>query len=231
MAIRADNDPKFTRRFLYMGIAAFGFALWCLYDGAIAYPREQERALVWEKDFADQPKEEWITYAEERGWSTSLPEESKSEEEFKSSLATQYSMGVVSALIGVWLLSIPLRARGRWIESTGTGITSSWGQSFNYSDVVNLEKRQWRKKGIAKVTYMENGRKRKFIIDDYKFDRYKTDEILYELEQNIDPSLITGGPPDPPPGSGDEELYADDAADDEVPTVDETDESASRRPG
>jgi hypothetical protein len=110
-------------------------------------------------------------------------------------------MFIVTGLIGVWLISIPLRARGRWIESTGSGITSSWGQSFNYDQVENLEKRQWRKKGIARVTYLDDGRRRRFVIDDYKFDRYKTDEILYELEQNIDSERITGGPPDPPPGS------------------------------
>jgi hypothetical protein len=209
MPIRADNDPKFTRRFLFMGIAAIGFALWCLYDGTIKYPREQERALAWEKDFSDKPTEHWIAFAEERGWSTSLPHQSKSEEDYNASIVGQYVMGGVSGLLGIWLISIPLRARGRWIESTGTGITSSWGQSLNYSDIVNLEKRQWRKKGIAKVTYMEDGRKRKFVIDDYKFDRHKTDEILYELEQNIDPDKITGGPPDPPPGS---EEQADEVA-------------------
>jgi hypothetical protein len=49
MAIRAENDPKFSRRFLYMGIAAIGFSLWSLYDGTIAYPHNQERAVAFEK--------------------------------------------------------------------------------------------------------------------------------------------------------------------------------------
>jgi len=209
MPVRADNDPKFSRRFLFMGIAALGFMLYCLYDGFIGYPREQQRALAWERDFTDKPTEEWIAFAEEQGWSTSLPQQSKSEEEYKLSITQQYVMAGVTGLIGMYLISIPLRARGRWIESTEDGITSSWGQHFKFEDVVNLEKRQWKKKGIAKVTYLENGSKRRFVIDDYKFDRYKTDEILYELEQRIDPALITGGPPDPPPGTIAEQ-YAED---------------------
>jgi len=206
MVIRAENEPRFSRRFLFMGIAAIGFSLWSLYDGAIGYPREQLRAVTWEKEFADKPTESWIAYAEEQGWSTSLPKQSKSEDDYNSSIMGQYAMFAVAGLLGLWLISIPFRARGRWIESSDTGITSSWGQSLNFSDVVNLEKRKWRSKGIATVTYLDGGQKRRFVIDDYKFDRHKTDAILYELEQRIDPELITGGPPEPPPG---EHLDAD----------------------
>jgi hypothetical protein len=218
-SIRADNDPKFSRRFLYMGIAAIGFSLWCLYDGFVKYPREQQRALAWEKDFANKTTEEWIAFAEEQGWSTSLPKQSKTDEEYKFSIVSQYVMAAVSGLVGLYLVSIPLRARGRWIESSEDGVTSSWGQSFKFEDVVGLEKRQWRSKGIAKVTYLDGGRKRRFVIDDYKFDRYKTDEILYELEQRIDPAMITGGPPEPPPETHDgqdalpEEMLASESSD------------------
>ncbi|MCI0334914.1 MAG: hypothetical protein L0228_17015 [Planctomycetes bacterium] len=202
MAIRSENDPRFSRRFLFMGIAAIGFALYCLVDGTIRYPHKQERAIAFEKLYADNQVDQWEEFALERGWSTSIPEQSKSEEEYRTSIMQQYAMFVVAGLVGLWLVSIPLRARGRWIESTDTGITSSWGQSLNFSDVVNLEKRQWRSKGIAKVTYLENGRKQRFVLDDYKFDRQKTDAILYELEQHIDPALITGGPPESPPEEG-----------------------------
>jgi len=212
MPIRSENDPRFSRRFLFMGIAAIGFAIYCLVDGAIRYPHRQERAIAFEKLFAEDRADQWEAYATEQGWSTAIPEQSKTEEEYKTSIMTQYSMAIVSGVVGLWLLSIPLRARGRWIESSDTGITSSWGQSFNFSDVVNLEKRQWRGKGIAKVTYTDGDGKRRFVIDDYKFDRYKTDAILYDLEQRIDPELITGGAPEPPP---DDEITDHNVDDDE----------------
>jgi hypothetical protein len=108
-------------------------------------------------------------------------------------------MAGIVGVVALLLLSIPLRARARWIEGSDTGITSSWGQSFNYDQVLELNKRQWRSKGIAKVTYQEGNRKRRFVIDDYKFSRYPTDDILYALEQNIAPERITGGPPEPLP--------------------------------
>jgi hypothetical protein len=39
-----------------------------------------------------------------------------------------------------------------------------------------------------------------FVIDDFKFKREATDQILFELEQRIDIERITGGPPEPLPG-------------------------------
>ena len=88
----------------------------------------------------------------------------------------------------------PAPARGRWIEASDTGITSSWGESFKFEEVEEVNKRQWQKKGIAKVTYVANNRRRTFVVDDYKFDRYPTDAILYELEQRIDQGRIINGP-------------------------------------
>jgi hypothetical protein len=200
MTIRADNDPKFSRRFLYMGIGALLFALYCVYDGFIGYPHKQEKALAFEKLYAEDRADEWEAYAAEQGWSAAIPVQPKTDDEYHGDILMQHAMAVVTGLIGVWLISIPLRARGRWIEASDTGITSSWGQSLNFADITAVDKRQWRSKGIARVTYNDNGRKRRFVIDDYKFDRDKTDEILFELEQRIDPELITGGPPETPPG-------------------------------
>jgi hypothetical protein len=205
MTIRTDNDPRFSRRFLFMGIAAIGFAAYCIVDGAIRYPHMQERALAFEKLISEGRGDEWESFATERGWSASIPQESKSEDDFKSSIATQYSMAVVSGLVGIWLISIPFRARGRWIESSDSGLTSSWGQSLDFNDVTAVDKRQWRSKGIARITYLDAGRKRRFVLDNYKFDRHTTDAILYELEQRIDPALITGGPPEPPPEEHDQD--------------------------
>ena len=48
------------------------------------------------------------------------------------------------APLGVW------RARGRWIESSDSGLTSSWGQSVDFDKIKSLDKRKWRNKGIAR---------------------------------------------------------------------------------
>jgi hypothetical protein len=138
---------------------------------------------------------EWDAIARDRGWPTSDPGEPKSDAE----IMMQYVFAGLFALAGLWLLWGVWRARGSWIESTPSGITSSWGRSVDYDDIVSLDKRKWRSKGIAKVTYRDQGRRRRFIVDDYKFDRQATGQILRELEARIDPTMITGGPPEEPP--------------------------------
>ena len=120
----------------------------------------------------------------------------------------QFIMATVTTIAGLALVSIPLRARGRWVEVSDTGLTSSWGESFRFDEVDLVNKRKWRGKGIATVTYVAGGRRRNFVLDDYKFDRYSTDAILYELEQRIDPEKIANGPPEPPPEGRVQEIIA-----------------------
>jgi hypothetical protein len=191
-----------------MGLAAVGFALWFLYDGAITYPNQRQRALAYHELETESQGEDpvvfrdrWHELANKNGWPTAYPGEPKTE----GDITMQFVMAGIVGVVALALLSIPLRARGRWIEAGESGISSSWGESFNYDQVLELNKRQWRSKGIAKVTYHDGRRKRRFVIDDYKFDRYSTDAILYELEQNIDPEKISGGPPEPPPEEVSEE--------------------------
>ncbi len=204
-----------------MGIAAIAFALWFLYDGAVTYPNERQRGLAYnelmEENKGDPQafRDRWHELAKKNNWSTNaegLLDPHTGEPKTEGEIKMQFIMAGIVTAIALWLLSIPLRARGRWIEASENGITSSWGQSFNYDQVLELNKRQWRGKGIAKVTYHDGSRKRRFVIDDYKFDRYPTDAILYELEQRIDPEKITGGPPEPPPDEqaenmGDSQAY------------------------
>jgi hypothetical protein len=200
-----------------MGVVAIGFALWSLYDGMVKYPAQRVRGFdefkvdykslfedspaksmsvdEFERTAKDEPKLEWDKYMHDRGIK-SIPE-----------VFTQYVQAAVAGLVGLFLLSIPIRSRGRWIEANESGITSSWGESFQYDQVEALNKRRWRDKGIAKVTYIDGGRRRRFVIDDFKFMRKPTDQILFELEQRIELERITGGPPESPP-----EVHADESA-------------------
>jgi hypothetical protein len=209
MAIRSINDKRYTLRFLLMGAAICGFSLWSLYDGFIKYPREQARGLAYEKLLSEHRESEWDNVAIENGWSNSIPQESKSEEDFHTSIGMQYAMAALTAVIGLPMLILALKSYGNWVESTDTGITSSWGESFDFDQVLRVDKRKWAKKGIAKVTYQDGDRRRRFVLDDFKFERPTMDQILYELEQRIDPEKIVNGQPEPPPGEIGHELAPD----------------------
>jgi len=204
MTIRAERDPRFYFRFLLIGLLALGFALWSLYDGLIGYPGKQERALAFEKLLSEKRGDDWDAYATQRGWSTTPPQEPKSEEEYEVSIKMQFAMAGLAGVVAIFPLGAVWLSRGRWIELGNQGLTSSWGQTVSMDQVESLEKRQWRSKGIAKLRYNEGGRTRTFVIDDFKFKREPTDQILVEIENRIGHDKITGAPPE-----GYEEVFED----------------------
>ncbi len=209
MQIRAENDPKYWRKFLIMGICALGFALYCLYDGIIGYPGRREKGFTefkqdYKSHFRDEKQQqlglaefeatagneqrlEWDRYAHDRD----IPS--------KPDVVMQFIMATVMTVAGLFLVSNPLRARSRWIEFGPEGLTSSWGAGFTPEQVQLIDKRKWKSKGIAKVHYAADNRQAKFVIDDYKFDRYRADAILYLLEQRVDHEKIVNGAPEPEP--------------------------------
>jgi hypothetical protein len=200
MAIRSNSDRRYYRRFLIIGTLALGWAVYCLYDGFIGYPNQRERALAYlrlEEEYRGRDPAElldaWHKYAQERDWPTTHPGEPKSQ----GDIYMQFVMAAVTGAIGLWLLSGVWRTRGDWIEQTDSGLTSSWGQTLDYDQVLAIDKRKWRNKGIAKIRYQEGNRKRRFVLDNFKFQRDSTDRILYDLESHVGHDKIINGPPEP----------------------------------
>jgi hypothetical protein len=203
-----------------MGIVAIGFAFYCLYDGMIGYP--SQRAWGFEQfktdykslfeppndpsvsvtEFEAQPDKErrgaWLHYAHERGIKGA------------AEVTMQFVMAAISGLVGLFLLSIPLRARGQWIELDDTTLRSSRGDQIPVDQIEQIDKRKWRNKGLAKITYLDGNRKRRFILDDMKFMRDPTDDIMFEIEQRVGIENITGGPPEAV-AEAEEEYVHDDA--------------------
>lgn len=182
-----------------MAIAAFGFGLYCVYDGAIAYPNQAERANKYlefkeaaEFGGSGDWRAEWREYARAQGWPTGNPGEPKTPDDFK----VQFAMAGLCAVVGLALLAKVLVSLGRWIESDGTAIKTSWGQTVPYDKVTAVNKKDWPKKGIARIRYQDNGRQRKFVLDNFKFVREQTDKIMRELEDHISHGIITGAPPE-----------------------------------
>ncbi|MEO8271198.1 MAG: hypothetical protein ABI557_15860, partial [Aureliella sp.] len=115
-----------------------------------------------------------------------------------SDIVGQYFWGGINLLVGLPALILWLRARGSWVESTESGLTTSWGQSLRFSDVKLLDKKRWQRKGIAKATYApaEGGPSKKFVFDDFKYEREPLGQILRDLEKHLLPEQIVGGPPE-----------------------------------
>ena len=105
-------------------------------------------------------------------------------------------MGGIVAPFAVMFWFLLSRARGRWIELNETGIRTSWGRQLKFDQIVALDKKKWKSKGIAKIVYEVNGRKRRVVLDDCKYDVKPTEAILVEVESQIGFDKIMGGPPE-----------------------------------
>jgi hypothetical protein len=191
--IRAHANMRFFIRFLLIGLFSFVWGLYSLYDAAIGYPNQRVRAHKYE-EFQEQENFEtkWINFARDQGWPLQNPGEPQSD----VNIFYNYAMAAICTPLGILFMVRVLRARGRWIEGDDSGVRASWGPEFTYDRVMRLEKRKWKGKGIAKVFFESGGGTKQFVIDDFKFKRHPTDEILCQLEAKIDPGLITGGPPE-----------------------------------
>ncbi|MCA9100375.1 MAG: hypothetical protein KDA63_04440, partial [Planctomycetales bacterium] len=196
MAIRAVTDRRFYLRYLLIGLVALGFACWAMYDGMIGYPNENVIRNAYAQMAEEGREDEWKDYAKEQGWSTLKPERPHG----PGDIAMQYIMAGIAGFASLVLLTVVLRSRGRWIELDGDRLHASWGQSLTSDQIVEIDKKRWRDKGIARIKYEQDGRKRVFVVDDFKFVRKEADEILYEIEGQIDMQRIVGGPPELPPG-------------------------------
>lgn len=192
LPIRAESDSRFYRRFILMGLGALAFASWCVYDGAIVWPKKAKIWAAYQEIPEEDRAELWPDVAADHGWSDKKP--NKKYDKTDADMQMQFIMAVPISLVGLWFLFGVVRARGAWIEATEEGVTSSWGQGFAWGDVTQLDKNKWRNKGIAKVRYTSGTSSKSFVIDDFKFLRQPTDAILGELEARLEREMIVNGP-------------------------------------
>lgn len=198
MTVRADYDPSYFKRFLWMAMGCAAAGAWFFFDGSVTYPRELDRCKAyWQA--SDDPRnpwepvddDEWIEIAKANNWSKEKPDVKPDKQQEK--IGTQFFYGIGSMLIAIPCLLKWYMARGTWIEGDENSINSSWGQSFKFENVQSINKRKWEDKGIAKVRYEEDGRVQTFVLDDFKYQRKPMDTIVRWLEAKVTDEQITGG--------------------------------------
>ena len=189
MQLRVKSRKGFLVRLGVIGLFCIMGSAWFFYDGAVTYPAQAERAKKYlEFKEKDQP-EEWKKYAEEHGWSIKNPGPPKGE----GDIFSQFAFGTIFAPVGPIFLFFFWRAKQRWIELTETGLRTSWGQELKFEEIQLLDKKLWKKKGIAKVVYEQDGRKRRLVLDDWKYETEPTQDVLWEVEEHLEDDQIING--------------------------------------
>lgn len=210
MTIRANFTNSFLIRYAFIAVVCLGFMFWCLYDGLIGYPKLMEPALAFQAIQEREPKpsdsdakREFLDLAKENDWKMDAKkfEKISSISHLEADIFQQFSMAVVSVAIGLPFLILLVRCRGSWMEASETGIHTSWGQAMQFDQITLLNKRKWNDKGIAKVQYESEGSKRKLVLDDCKFDRDPTEEMLRLIESHISLDQFVNGEPEALPGT------------------------------
>lgn len=189
--IRATLEHKFFRRFLYVFLGCLAFSCWCLFDALIAYPRQLEIAMAYEQIDEDLRRDQWPEVAKEKGWPTAPPQ--KTAEAIGHGIGQQYFMIILCGLFGSWGLWKWLSVQGTWIEGNEEIIRHSNGTEVPIANITRIDKHQWAEKGIAKIRYTVNDRKKKFVMDDFKYDRAAMGKIMAMAEANLEDDQIVGG--------------------------------------
>jgi len=215
MTVRANFQKNYLMRYLILAGVCLFLAAWFAYDGFIGYPRQLTYAREYGQLADLEPPErqaKWKEISAERGWSGATPE--KEPAEIEDDIKGQYVWAFLNLVVGVPALLLYLRSRGSWVEATDTGLKTSWGQTVDFSKVTKLNKKKWSDKGIAKASYSDRHGQKVFVFDDFKYEREPLGRMLRELESQLTPEQIVGGPPEKP--AAETEPSADAANDTEV---------------
>ena len=208
MNLRANPEPKFLLKYVLIGVGCLAFVLWSAYDGFYAYPKKIPRAQAYgdllntietDPDLSDENRPPmWAEIAAENGWSSKLLRKDDDVASIEAAIIRQYIQIVIGLGIGFPCLVWYFRNRNPWIESTETGLRSSWGQELELSQIQKFDKIKWEKKGIGVLHYTtDQGDEDKFTIDDLKYDRRTTDKIVRWVESQIPAEMIVNGDPEP----------------------------------
>ena len=88
-------------------------------------------------------------------------------------------------------------AIGKWIELRDGKLSTKGGTEIALKDITAIDKTRWEKKGFAKVSGTDaDGKVRTVTIDDLKFEREPTDQIMAEIERVAGEDKITAGKPE-----------------------------------
>lgn len=193
MQIQAAYQESFFRKFLFIALICFAYGLWCLYDGLVAYPAKLERSKVYHVEMAElgEGREAaWLERTQSEGWPIYIPDKP---EKIESDIVTQFVQIGIVLVIGIPMLLKYLLARGTYVAADDEAIRPSWRRDvIPFAAITKIDKSRWGPKGIAKLTYTQDGGERTFIMDDFKFARAEMAQIMERAERDLPDNAIIG---------------------------------------
>ncbi len=136
MAVEARVNPTWRNKWLIMSAMLLGFALWSVYDGAVAYPAHNEKVAKFQELKDGGRISLWPEFAAERGWSDQDPGEGYSETDIQTQW---YQAGLTSVLALAALFMIWRTYRSR-LAAEAEVLVGPRGQQVHYNEITEIDK-------------------------------------------------------------------------------------------
>jgi len=179
MPAEAHITPIWKKQKLFIALFFTAIGLWFSYDGEFGYPLSNQR---WEKH--ENLKKaghlaEWPALAKQMDWNETPPEKFY----HKADIDVQFILGGLSLMIGAASFIFWTTQVKRVLKTDDEAVYAPGGKRVPFESITRIDRKKWVSKGLATVVYSINGRRGKFILDDYKFDRDPTHQIMAEIEE------------------------------------------------
>jgi len=183
-AVQSDGEiiarPQFRHRLkqTLLGLALIGYGAWSIWDGYVAWPRDNARIAEYRQQ---------ILAAEKAGNPAEVTrlttEMGKLTERTATSIGFNKVIGWVLPPLGVWLIARTFWVTRGQLRLSGGVLNIPGHPPIPLDRVTELDKARWDKKGIAFVSYeLPDGRKGRFRLDDVWYDRPPTDAIYDQVK-------------------------------------------------
>ncbi|MEO1529761.1 MAG: hypothetical protein AAFX06_30455 [Planctomycetota bacterium] len=188
--LRADVHKPFFRKFLFVFLGCLGYSGLCLKDGLWAYPKKLTVAMAYEELPEEGREEAWEKLAAEKGWPPVAP--AKEAKKIRQDIGTQFLQIALCMLFGVPAVMMWMGGQGTWIEGDESILRNSKGVEVPIESITKIDKRKWPEKGIAKIYYEVDGKTKKFVMDDFKYNREAMGELMKFAEANLVEDQLIG---------------------------------------
>jgi hypothetical protein len=196
MPAEARVTSIWKKQKLFIAVFLLAFSAYFFYDGAIGYPAADRRYHEWKRLKDASGLDQWPAIAQQHGWKVDeWPKWLESPHQQGKPVPPdvhgpgkyleQFTCGTFAGLLGLVALGYWLSQKGRSVRTDETAVYSPTGTKVPFDAITGLGKKDWESKGYATVIYEIGGRKGRFKLDDYKFDRDATHRILAEIEGKL----------------------------------------------
>ena len=203
MTAKASISTGWRVRLGGMAAMFVGFCVFFLYDGFVGYPKQQkiyQQFTAFKEEMKENSELEIYAAWDEHAATRGLPPSGKAGKEIEgmnktdSSIMWQKILGFGLIPLSAMMVYAWIQTFSRWVAVDEKGVTTSSGQNAPWASMTKLDKLRWPKKGIAFLHYEDADKRinQRILLDDFKFDRVATEQIVRAIESHLKDDQIVG---------------------------------------